>query len=70
LRGDIAADDYYAITRVTAEDLVDLAECARQLSWQTAPDNLRAPAVYDRIGAGREQWVDYCLDVASASSSS
>ena len=31
------------------------AECARRgarkLTWQTAPDNLRAQAVYDRIGA-------------------
>jgi GNAT superfamily N-acetyltransferase len=41
------------------------AECgrrgARELSWQTAPDNLRAQAVYDRVGASREQWVDYVL---------
>lgn len=40
-------------------------ECARhgsrQLTWQTAPDNLRAQAVYDRVGATREQWVDYVL---------
>ena len=34
---------------------------ARRLSWQTAPDNLRAQAVYDRVGATREQWVDYWL---------
>ena len=42
------------------------SECARQgarrLTWQTAPDNLRAQAVYDRIGATREQWVDYWLE--------
>ena len=41
------------------------AECvsrgARGLSWQTAPDNLRAQAVYDRVGAAREQWIDYWL---------
>jgi GNAT superfamily N-acetyltransferase len=40
-------------------------ECARRgasrLVWQTAPDNLRAQAVYDRVGATREQWVDYWL---------
>ena len=40
-------------------------ECARRgaqkLTWQTAPDNLRAQAVYDRVGATREQWVDYWL---------
>jgi GNAT superfamily N-acetyltransferase len=43
------------------------AECsqrgARQLAWQTAPDNVRAQKVYDRVGATREQWVDYWLAV-------
>jgi GNAT superfamily N-acetyltransferase len=34
---------------------------ARELTWQTAPDNLRAQTVYDRVGATREQWVDYVL---------
>jgi GNAT superfamily N-acetyltransferase len=34
---------------------------ARKLVWQTAPDNLRAQAVYERVGATREQWVDYWL---------
>jgi GNAT superfamily N-acetyltransferase len=42
------------------------AECsargARRLTWQTAPDNLRAQAVYERVGARREQWVDYWLE--------
>jgi GNAT superfamily N-acetyltransferase len=41
------------------------AECAsrgiKRLSWQTAPDNYRAQAVYDRVGATREQWVDYWI---------
>jgi GNAT superfamily N-acetyltransferase len=40
-------------------------ECARRgarhLAWQTAPDNLRAQAVYDRVGATRQQWIDYVL---------
>jgi GNAT superfamily N-acetyltransferase len=40
-------------------------ECARRgakrLTWQTAPDNARAQAVYDRVGGHREQWVDYWL---------
>ena len=50
-----------------ADELIQAcrAECAqrgaRQLTWQTAPDNLRAQAVYDRVGATREQWVDYWL---------
>jgi GNAT superfamily N-acetyltransferase len=42
-------------------------ECARRgirrLAWQTAPDNHRAQAVYDRVGATREQWVDYWIPV-------
>jgi RimJ/RimL family protein N-acetyltransferase len=34
---------------------------AVRLEWQTAPDNLRAQAVYERVGAKREQWLDYSL---------
>ncbi len=34
---------------------------ARRLTWQTAPDNHRAQAVYERVGGTREQWVDYWL---------
>jgi GNAT superfamily N-acetyltransferase len=37
------------------------------LGWQTAKDNLRAQAVYERIGATREEWVDYSLEVEAAS---
>ena len=50
-----------------AERLIEAcrAECgqrgARRLTWQTAPDNLRAQTVYERVGATREQWVDYWL---------
>jgi ribosomal protein S18 acetylase RimI-like enzyme len=29
------------------------------LDWVTAPDNLRAQAVYDRFGGVREAWVNY-----------
>ncbi len=36
---------------------------AGHLSWQTATDNHRAQRVYDRVGATREQWVDYFLVV-------
>ena len=43
------------------------AECAARgagkLTWQTAPDNAAAIKVYDRVGATREQWVDYWLVV-------
>jgi GNAT superfamily N-acetyltransferase len=37
------------------------AHGAGQLTWQTAADNARAQRVYDRVGAHREQWVDYWL---------
>jgi GNAT superfamily N-acetyltransferase len=52
----------------TAEALIRACrdECARRgigrLAWQTAPDNHRAQAVYDRVGATREQWVDYWIN--------
>lgn len=35
---------------------------ARSLTWQTARDNRRAQALYDRIGARRDEWIDYSLD--------
>jgi GNAT superfamily N-acetyltransferase len=35
----------------------------RWLEWQTARDNHRAQAVYERVGARRSQWLDYSLDV-------
>jgi ribosomal protein S18 acetylase RimI-like enzyme len=40
------------------------AHGAVSLTWQTAPDNERAQALYDRIGAERSQWLDYDLPVA------
>jgi GNAT superfamily N-acetyltransferase len=49
------------------EQLIEvcLAECSRRdvprLTWQTAPSNSRAQALYDRVGARREQWIDYWL---------
>jgi GNAT superfamily N-acetyltransferase len=52
-----------------AEALIEAcrAECAGhgagKLTWQTAPDNATAMKLYDRIGAVREQWVDYWLPV-------
>jgi len=50
-----------------AEALIDACRVrarehgAATLEWQTAPDNLRAQAVYDRIGGVRSQWVDYSV---------
>jgi GNAT superfamily N-acetyltransferase len=40
------------------------ARGAVSLTWQTALDNARAQAVYDRIGARRSRWLDYDLPVA------
>jgi GNAT superfamily N-acetyltransferase len=38
---------------------------ATELAWQTAHTNLRAQAVYERVGARRdERWLDYSLSVA------
>jgi GNAT superfamily N-acetyltransferase len=40
---------------------------APELAWQTAYTNLRAQAVYERVGAKRdERWLDYSLDVPGA----
>ena len=52
----------------TAEALIERcrAACrergATRLTWQTAKDNLRGQAVYDRVGGTREEWLDYWLD--------
>ena len=48
-----------------------IAECvercrargATSLGWQTAKDNERAQAVYDRVGGKREEWLDYSIEV-------
>jgi GNAT superfamily N-acetyltransferase len=39
------------------------AHGAQRLTWQTARDNARAQALYDRIGGRRSEWLDYSLDV-------
>ena len=52
-----------------AEALIEACrrECALRgagkLTWQTAPGNVRAMRVYERVGATREEWVDYWLPV-------
>jgi GNAT superfamily N-acetyltransferase len=56
-----------------AEALIEAcrAECAARgaakLTWQTATDNAAAIRVYDRVGATREQWIDYWLPVGRQS---
>jgi GNAT superfamily N-acetyltransferase len=37
---------------------------ASRLEWQTAPENERARAVYERVGGVREPWLIYTLPVA------
>ena len=39
------------------------AHGAPTLAWQTALDNGRAQAVYNRVGGRPSQWLDYSLDV-------
>ena len=52
-----------------AEALIEgcRAECsergAKTLVWQTALENHRAQAVYDRVGGVQERWLDYLLPV-------
>jgi GNAT superfamily N-acetyltransferase len=37
------------------------AHGAAKLIWQTAKDNHRAQAVYDRVGGRKSEWLDYDL---------
>jgi GNAT superfamily N-acetyltransferase len=47
-------------------------ECRRhgaaKLGWQTAPDNTRARRLYERVGATRDEWVEYWLSVSPPAS--
>jgi GNAT superfamily N-acetyltransferase len=64
-------NDLYVAPEARGEGAADalIAAClercrergARALSWQTARDNHRAQTVYERVGATREEWVDYSL---------
>jgi ribosomal protein S18 acetylase RimI-like enzyme len=55
-----------------AESLIE--ECRQRagdrgavsLAWQTRKDNTRAQRLYDRIGARRDEWVDYSLATGQA----
>jgi GNAT superfamily N-acetyltransferase len=37
------------------------------LGWQTAKDNRRAQALYERVGGKREEWLDYSLEASEGS---
>jgi GNAT superfamily N-acetyltransferase len=43
-----------------------LERSASRLEWQTGPDNLRAQAVYERVGAVREPWLNYVKRVETS----
>jgi GNAT superfamily N-acetyltransferase len=55
-RGTGLADELIAACRQHARD-----RGAVWLGWQTAKDNERAQAVYERVGGERSEWIDYGL---------
>ena len=55
-RGTGLAEELIAACRERARE-----HGAATLEWQTETDNLRAQAVYDRVGGVRSEWVDYSL---------
>jgi GNAT superfamily N-acetyltransferase len=56
-RGSGAAEALIEACRARCEQRGAVA-----LEWQTAADNLRAQAVYDRVGGERsDEWLDYTL---------
>jgi GNAT superfamily N-acetyltransferase len=72
-------NDLFVATKARGTGVADglIAACrercrehgATQLNWQTARDNGRAQALYDRIGATRDdRWLDYHLPVEAVSS--
>jgi GNAT superfamily N-acetyltransferase len=70
--------DLFVIPAARGTGIADLLieacveECRRhgaaKLGWQTAPDNARARRVYERVGATKDEWVDYWLSVSPAAS--
>lgn len=66
-------NDLYVVPEARGSGLADalIAACADrarahgapEVSWQTAKDNHRAQAVYERVGAVRAEWLDYSLAV-------
>jgi GNAT superfamily N-acetyltransferase len=69
-------NDLYVADEARGRGLAELliaacgGECERAgavaLDWQTAPDNLRAQAVYDRVGGQRERWLCYTMPIRPA----
>ncbi|MEA2350281.1 MAG: hypothetical protein QOG86_1222 [Thermoleophilaceae bacterium] len=69
-------NDLFVVEEARGGGLADalIAEClnlcrergAVELEWRTAKDNLRAQAVYERVGGIRSEWIDYSLPVTGA----
>ncbi|MGH3473033.1 MAG: GNAT family N-acetyltransferase [Nocardioidaceae bacterium] len=57
-RGTGLADDLIMRCAALCRARGDIVE----LAWQTALDNDRARAVYERVGAAQSRWLDYSLD--------
>ena len=66
-------NDLFVTDKARGGGLADalIAECvdrcrergATSLGWQTAKDNHRAQAVYERVGGKRSEWLDYSIEV-------
>jgi len=63
---DLYAAEHARGTKIADALIAAAADAAREhgaahLTWQTAKDNLRAQAVYDRVGGRSSEWLDYDL---------
>jgi GNAT superfamily N-acetyltransferase len=58
-RGSGVADQLIAACAERCRERRDVVS----LGWQTAKDNRRALAVYERSGARRSEWLDYTLEL-------
>jgi GNAT superfamily N-acetyltransferase len=63
---DLYVAEHARGTRIADALIETCADRAREhgataLAWQTAKDNERAQAVYQRVGARRSEWLDYEL---------
>ncbi len=67
-------NDLFVAPQARGRGIADalIAACAQRcaehgavaLEWQTALDNHRAQAVYDRVGGRRSQWLSYALTIS------
>jgi GNAT superfamily N-acetyltransferase len=68
---DLYVAEHARGARIADALIAACADCCRQrgarsLQWQTAKDNARAQAVYDRVGGQRSEWLDYELALPAA----